>query len=322
MNPLGVEGDSRIDVQLSGDPWSVRCPACGIENLPLAPQCLKCGAELTIAAPRPNDGLSKWAMAIVVPLLIAIGGLGGMAFVSLRGTAASASASADTALATARPASAAARGEFATPTPSSSAPSPTPLGTGIPRAAPKATPAPARLIQLPKLSIKVWRATVRYYGISGKDPNKLIASAERNIPGDGEGDRHADAMAYVEANMDELEPTYVANAYGSCVMTGVTGKVTYRVTAPRWTKPSRVHPALLRWWKDVLEHIRWHEEQHVRIFERWIDKLDVRLSGQPCSKGQSIINRWTGDVVNAQKAFDAKERDWGKAYPYKGPWDW
>jgi predicted secreted Zn-dependent protease len=203
------------------------------------------------------------------------------------------------------------------PTLAGTAPSPTPTARPTPR--PTATPDP--FVALPKLSVTIWHASIRYFAISGKNPNQLEASDQRNIPRSAEGDKVANPFAYTEPNFDALQPSYVFDSYaGSCTMIGLTGKATYQVTMPRWTSPSRVLPQMLTWWKGVLGHVRWHEEQHVRIFEKWIPTLAKRLVGHACSSGQSIINRWTSDVTAAQSDFDYKERTWSLKFPYTGLW--
>jgi predicted secreted Zn-dependent protease len=174
---------------------------------------------------------------------------------------------------------------------------------------------------LPKLSIKVWNASVRYFSVTGTTPDELNESGSRNITKDRKGERHPDAFAYVESQFETLEP--ITTTVGTnCTITGLSGKVTYRVTAPRWTKPARVHPALLAWWKQVLEHTRWHEEQHVRITQGSLDTLRGRLIGQRCVLAPLIMTRWAMDLTAAQRAFDESEYAWWEAYPYEGPLDW
>ena len=193
----------------------------------------------------------------------------------------------------------------------------------FPTATPATTPSPLRdpFVNLPRLSVSIWRASVRYFGIGGKNPSQLESSDQKNIPRSADGDKVQNAFAYVEVTANTLQPTYVANpASGTCTMLGSTGKMTYRVTIPRWTSPSRVLPQLLTWWKAVLEHVRWHEEQHVRIFEKWVPILGKRLAGHACTSAGSIEKRWSLDLATAQAAFDATEATWYLKYPYAGPW--
>jgi predicted secreted Zn-dependent protease len=189
---------------------------------------------------------------------------------------------------------------------------------------PLPTPTPQladSFVALPRLSVSIWRASVRYFSIDGMNPGELEASDQANIPNAADGDRVPNAFAYTEVTADTLEPKYLADLNsGSCRMLGATGTMTYRVTIPQWASPSRVLPQLLAWWKPVLEHTRWHEEQHVRIFEKWIPALGKRLAGHDCSSAPAIENRWSADMTAAQNAFDATERTWYLNYPYTGPW--
>lgn len=200
-----------------------------------------------------------------------------------------------------------------------------PVGSLPPFPTPMPTPTPFRtadpFVALPRLSVRIWHASVRYFSIGGKNPGQLETSDQKNIPRAAEGDKVPNAFAYTEVATDSLQPTYIADPFsGSCTMLGLTGKLTYRVTIPRWISPARVLPQLLSWWKLVLEHVRWHEEQHVRIFEKWVPVLAKRFAGKPCSSATSIETRWSADMTAAQNAFDFTERTWYLRYPYNGPW--
>lgn len=177
-------------------------------------------------------------------------------------------------------------------------------------------PPPAGLVPLPVLTVDIWNAEVRYFEISGSSPAELEASISANIPPDPSG-VSADALAYVGPIEWEFRPAYRPNGR-SCTIAGTTTDVTYQATIPQWTAPAHVAPELLEWWRGVLEYIRWHEEQHVRIFEAYVDELPGRLAGQPCDAMQTIVNEWTTELIAAQDAFDAEERSW-RPEPYTGP---
>lgn len=101
-------------------------------------------------------------------------------------------------------------------------------------------------------------------------------------------------------------------------MTGVTSTVSYQATIPQWTSPSEVPAELLAWWQVVLEHIRQHEGQHIRIFADYAADLPARVSGQSCDSWGPITNAWSAELSAAQSAFDAQEAAW--AFPaYAGP---
>ena len=208
-------------------------------------------------------------------------------------------------------------------------------GPALPTALPTATPilevpssagpppGGVALVTLPALSTSVWGGTVRYFSISGRNPNELIASAEQNIPAADSGRAPKDAAGYVEPTTWDLQPTYVINtSNGSCTITGVSSHTAYRATIPRWTSPKRVPSSLLSWWKSVLDHIGWHEGQHVHIFVTYVSSLTKRLVGQACSSWQVITNKWAAELNAAQAAFDAHDRATWTLPAYSGPWYW
>ena len=87
---------------------------------------------------------------------------------------------------------------------------------------------------------------------------------------------------------------------------------------PQWTSPSQVPAELLAWWQVVLEHIRQHEGQHIRIFADFAAELPARVSGQACDAWAPITNAWSAELAAAQSAFDAQEAAW--PFPtYIGP---
>lgn len=177
-----------------------------------------------------------------------------------------------------------------------------------------APPAPGpQLVALVPAMVDVWGAAERYFAISGDSPDRILASGKANIPADPSGaERHA--MAYAGPVLWQHQPTYVIDAStGECTMTGATSTVAYQATVPQWTSPSNVSPALLAWWKVVLEHIRVHEGHHIHIFTDFVNALPGRVANQPCSSWESIVDQWSADIVSAQAAFDASEAGW--VYP-------
>ena len=112
--------------------------------------------------------------------------------------------------------------------------------------------------------------------------------------------------------------TYVYGPTGSCTITGVRITLSATPQMPRWTKPAKVYPALLTWWRSVVKHIAWHEGQHIEIQKSWIKTLHKRIVGGSCSKVQATMNKWAKQVDKAQDAFDRRDSSW--RYPaYRGP---
>jgi predicted secreted Zn-dependent protease len=188
----------------------------------------------------------------------------------------------------------------------------------------QATPAPAPVIQLVALvpmTVDVWNAEERYFSISGSTPDEIVAAAKASVPADPTGaERHT--MAYAGPIAWDHQPSYIQDpATGSCTMTAIASNVRYQATIPQWTSPGSVPPELLAWWQLVLEHIREHESQHIRIFEDYVSALPGRIVGQPCDAWDGIITQWSAEVLAAHATFDAAEARW--PFPaYTGPLDW
>jgi len=215
----------------------------------------------------------------------------------------------------------------ATPTapvaPAAATPTPSPTGTTAVATTTQVASQPElpyQPVALAPLTVAVGNADERYFAISGGTPNLLIASAKANVPADPSGaDRHA--MAYAGPTTWDHEPSYFIDPEaGTCTMTGVASTTRYQATLPQWTSPSSVAPELLAWWRVVLEHIRQHEEHHIRIFAEFVNNLPARVTGQPCDSWDAIVSAWTADVVGAQAAFDAVEAGWVVPV-YTGPLD-
>ena len=190
-----------------------------------------------------------------------------------------------------------------------------PLPTPTPRPTPIPPPKP-KTVALPKLSVKIAGANaIKYFSISGDAPIDLDNAMEKNAHrycGD-----HALACVELAPNIDWVTSS---NPYtGFCTITSVSIPLRSTVFMPRWTKPSRVHPALLSWWRKVLDHIAWHEGQHIKIEKSYLAKMKADLTGEPCSHGQSLINRWSTKAKAAQAAFDAKQLSTYRYPPYAGP---
>ena len=198
------------------------------------------------------------------------------------------------------------------------APTPAVEPTAEPYLPPAQVVAPSPLVALPLLAADVWSAEERYFAISGGTPDELIASAKASVPADPHGHDRA-SMAYAGPTVWQHQPSYVTDpSTGACTMTGVTSTVSYQATIPQWTSPSQVPPELLAWWQVVLEHIRQHEGQHIRIFADFAADLPARVSGQACDAWAPITNAWSAELAAAQSAFDAQEAAW--QFPaYIGP---
>jgi predicted secreted Zn-dependent protease/ribosomal protein L40E len=312
------------------------CFACGVSNLPLAPTCRACGADLRLerlrveAASRQDRGRGVLILAASLAVAAAVT-LAGIAIVPRlmldRNPAPSAIL-------------AAGAGAISTPTvgtpaaAATSSPSPIAAATASPSPAPRATPRPSArptsrptprstpppgpdTVSLPTFAAKVPGATtIRFYSVVGDSPNDLARSMLAHGP-DHCGVSHA--VACVTPRYSRYAVSGIESpATGSCTLTTVRITAAYTVWLPRWTKPARVYPELVAWWKKVLAHLAWHEAHHIGIENARLPNLRDRLLGAPCSRGPAIIKAWAASLDKAQAAFDAKDRSWDWP-PYRGP---
>ncbi len=205
---------------------------------------------------------------------------------------------------------------------------PTPTAPATESSAAPEAPAPTpevvvanQLVPLAALTVDVWNAEERYFSVSGSTPDELMASARANVPADQAGaDRST--MAYAGPTVWDHRPSYVQDpSTGSCTMTALVSNVAYLATLPQWTAPTSVPHELQAWWQVVMEHIRVHEGEHIRIFENYVAALPGRVVGQPCSAWDAIVGQWTAELMATQAGFDAAESHW--PFPtYHGPLDW
>ena len=178
-------------------------------------------------------------------------------------------------------------------------------------------PAETPLVALPELSVDVWNAAEVYHSIAGRNPAELLDATEVSAPPDCQG--HA---ACAGPTTIEVSHEYISDPIsGSCTLLGASVQVSYAAYLPRWTAPEYVPSDLLNWWLLVLEHIRWHEEQHIRIASEHLGRLDSLLAGQPCEAADTIEAALQAEMQSAQDAFDAQDRSW-QLPPYSGPRDW
>jgi predicted secreted Zn-dependent protease len=195
--------------------------------------------------------------------------------------------------------------------------SPTPTdGTG-PEPGGTASPAPSNkpLIPLPRLVATIAGATgIRYYSIKGDRPIELIRQMERKGPTRCEDEALACVRLRVEPNV-----SYQVNASnGSCTITGASPTLSAVVQLPRWAKPARVKRVVLAWWREVFDHIAWHEGRHIQIERTWMRKLGGMLEGKPCASAGRVIGRWARKLAAAQAAFDAKDAATWTYPPFPG----
>jgi predicted secreted Zn-dependent protease len=164
-------------------------------------------------------------------------------------------------------------------------------------------------VALPRFPVSIPGVSVKYYAISGASEDALVSVMLTKGP---KACAIADAVAcfypkFIWNYQSRIEPRT-----GVCSVTSVTLTVTYTISLPQWTGPSRVPAALAAWWKLVLDHVAWHESQHLAIAESYVPKLKQAILGGPCDQaGQDkVTSAVLARLEAAQNAFDVQQRSW------------
>ena len=196
--------------------------------------------------------------------------------------------------------------------------SPPAISPATPAPRPSATPLPTpTLVPLPKLSEKVKGASkVRYFPVKGDSPAALLDSTVERSEAKCKSDDTL-ACVLIRPNIRWTDRTRLAT--GACTIVAPHVSVTSTVNLPRWKSAKPVEPALLAWWSKMVDHMAWHEGQHIKIANRYEAKLINLMAGEKCSSANKIIKKWNKSVRAAQAKFDAKDLLW--PYPeYTGTW--
>ena len=198
-------------------------------------------------------------------------------------------------------------------TTASPTPTPTPSPTPTPTASPPLIPTTVRL---PLMKPKVAGATnVNYFGITGESPAALLDDLVRRSRA---ACKSTDTLACVVQQPRVRWTNRTLLATGACTIVAPHVSLTSTAHLPQWERPKRVQPALLAWWRKVVDHLAWHEAQHIRIQRSYDSKLIRLMVGRKCSSANRIYKSWTRSVRAAQDRFDAKDASW--PYPeYTGP---
>jgi predicted secreted Zn-dependent protease len=174
-------------------------------------------------------------------------------------------------------------------------------------------------VALPKFSYPVAGATVKYFSIDGDTPYALLVADEAASTKACK----ADSLACFYPNYEWSLARPVNVASGVCAATSIEMNYSYTIVLPNWTSPARVPAALVAWWKLVMEHIVWHESQHLAIAREYTPKIKAALWSAACTSasfmaaGRAVLD----DENAAQDAFDAQQKAAGWSYPlYSGLW--
>jgi predicted secreted Zn-dependent protease len=207
----------------------------------------------------------------------------------------------------------------ATPTPAATA-GPTSRTTAVPTSATTEAPTDPTddTVALPKFSYPVAGATVKYFSIEGDTPYALLQADE--------------AASSKACNLKDSRACFLPGyrwsfvgqtdvTSGVCVVKSVDLTASYTIILPNWTSPARVPAVLVAWWKLVLDHIAWHESQHLAIAQEYAPKVKAALQNTSCSGFAAASRAIRDDIDAAQDVFDAQQKAINWQYPpYSGTW--
>jgi predicted secreted Zn-dependent protease len=199
-------------------------------------------------------------------------------------------------------------GGFITPAPAIGAPSsddpsatPEPGPTGEPAPAPTAAP---KMVAVPKLTIRIAGAKIRYFAVKGGTSEALEGSVQARSRKDCgsidytwyTGDARPVACAEYRYS---YRYTYTSSA---CWVSSVS--LSQTVFFPQWTSSRKVPAALLAWWRKWIAVVKKHEAGHVAISRKWLATLRSRMVGVGCSRMRTVFARTLRQVEAAQEAYD------------------
>jgi len=175
-------------------------------------------------------------------------------------------------------------------------------------------------VTLPKFSYPIAGVTVEYLSIAGDSPYALL-----------EADEAASTKA---CDIDSLACFYDSYSWsftgrtddsGVFVISSVDLTASYTIILPDWTSPAQVPAALVAWWKAVMDHIVWHESQHLAIAREYAPKIKTAMLNARTNAGSKAAAAAAQAVLDDEKAaqedFDAQQKAAGWSYPlYSGPW--
>ena len=314
-NPYPI---SPVPADGRADGWF--CPACHSLNRPGATRCYSCRANTPLVASAAPASRNKGLVGILLVIVLVFAGLGGsVVFSRTAATQPKPSDSPIGLIALTSDGSALPGGSDAEASdsvapsaviPTMSAPqvtpTPTPHTTAIPT--PAATAAPtdslADTVALPKFSYPIAGVTVKYFSITGDTPDALTEADETASTQACKGDSLAcfnDSYRWSFVRLIDM-------ASGVCVVKSVDLTASYSITLPNWTGPARVPAALVAWWKLVMDHIVWHESQHLAIALEYAPKIEAALQSSSCAGLNAAAQAVIDDLRAAQNVFDAQQK--------------
>lgn len=148
-----------------------------------------------------------------------------------------------------------------------------------------------------------------YYKVPGTTVEQITEQISRRGPQNGH------AIGTTETRMTPKIGTVYNN--GQCSIISADVQLSMRITLPKWTELHKADQRTVTVFEALGDHVKWHEQQHVNISNRYVDIIEERLLSIPPQKSCRRILDMARDVFTAgfkehnkaQLAFDESERD-------------
>ncbi len=148
-----------------------------------------------------------------------------------------------------------------------------------------------------------------YYNVPGTTVEQITEQISRRGPQNGH------AIGTAETRMSPKIVTLYDN--GACRITSAEVKLGMKVTLPQWTELHKADQRTQTAFEALGDHVRWHEQQHVNISNRYVKIIEERLLQVPpqktCQKtlelARHVFEQGFKEHNKAQLAFDESERE-------------
>jgi len=148
-----------------------------------------------------------------------------------------------------------------------------------------------------------------YYNVPGTTVEQISQQISRRGPQNGH------AIGTAETRMTPKIVTVYRN--GECRVASAQVQLGMKVTLPRWTELDKADQKTVTAFEALGEHVKWHEQQHVDISNRYVAIIEQRIMQIPPQKtcqrtldeARQVFKEGFEEHNKAQLAFDESERD-------------
>ena len=148
-----------------------------------------------------------------------------------------------------------------------------------------------------------------YYNVPGTTVEQITEQISSRGPQNGH------AIGTAETRMTPKIITI--NKNGQCQIASAEVQLGMRITLPRWTELHKADARTKTAFEELGKHVRWHEQQHVDISNRYVVLIEERLMRIPpqkncrkaLDKAREVFKQGFKEHNEAQLAFDESERD-------------